>query len=79
MIGVTLEVLSLFEFKSIDDVGAGKANQRNAQVAYKPTRRSRRFTLKDNCERQFWNKPFRKLKESINDVVHEQLYNEYNS
>ena len=28
---VTLEVLSLFEFKSIDDVGAGKANQRNVQ------------------------------------------------
>ena len=28
-----------------------------------------RFTLKDNCERKFWNEPFRKLKESINDVV----------
>ena len=41
VIGVTLEVLSLFEFKSIDKVGTGKVNQRNAQVAYKPTRRSR--------------------------------------
>ena len=38
-----------------------------------------RFTLKGNLERQFWNEPFRKLKGSINDVVHEQLYNEYNS
>ena len=34
-------VLSLFEFKSIDDVGAGKPNQRNAHVAYEPTRCSR--------------------------------------
>ena len=37
-----------------------------------------RFTLRDNCERQFWNEPFRKLKESINYAVLEQLYNEYN-
>ena len=25
------------------------------------------FTLKDDCERQFWNGPFRELKERIND------------
>ena len=31
-----------------------------------------RSTLKDECERQFWNGPFRELKERINDVVHEQ-------
>ena len=34
-------ILSLLEFKSIDDVGAGKPNQRNAHVAYEPTRCSR--------------------------------------
>ena len=31
-----------------------------------------RSTLKDECERQFWNASFRELKERINDVVHEQ-------
>ena len=31
-----------------------------------------RSTLKDECERQFWNAPFRELKERINYVVHEQ-------
>ena len=32
-----------------------------------------RFTLKDDCERHFWNEQFRELKERINDVVHKQL------
>ena len=67
---VTL-LLSLF--KSIDDVGAGKSNQRNAHVAHKPKAVHGRFTLKDDCERQFWNEPFCELKERLNDVVHEQL------
>ena len=31
-----------------------------------------RSTLKDDCEHQFWNGPFREFKERINDV-HEQL------
>ena len=31
-----------------------------------------RSTLKDECERQFWNGPFRELKARINDVVHKQ-------
>ena len=31
-----------------------------------------RSTLKDECLRQFWNKPFRAIKETINDVVHER-------
>ena len=63
--------MSLFEFKSIDDVGAGKPNQRNVHVTYQPVHG--RFTLKDDCERQFWNEPFRELKETTNDVVHEQI------
>ena len=28
-----------------------------------------RFTPKDDCERQFWNGPFRELKERINDLL----------
>ena len=79
MIGVTLEVLSLFEFKSIDNVGAGKRIREMLRLHTNPHTVHGRFTLKDNRERQFWNEPFRKLKESINDVVHEQLCNEYNS
>ena len=31
-----------------------------------------RSTLKDDCEHEFWNGPFREFKERINDV-HEQL------
>ena len=58
--------MSVFEFKSIDDVGAGKPNQTQYAV-------HGRFTLKDDCERQFWNEQLRELKERINDVVHEQL------
>ena len=53
----------LFEFKSVDDVGAGKI-QRNAHVAYKPTRRSRKVHTK----RWLWaSGQFRELKERIID------------
>ena len=40
IIGVPLQVLSLFclSVKSINDAGAGKPDQRNVHVAYKPTR-----------------------------------------
>ena len=31
-----------------------------------------RSTLKDKCERQYWNGPFCELKERIYDEVHEQ-------
>ena len=68
--------MSLFEFKPIDDVGDvgdEKPNQRNAHLAYKPKAVHGRFTPKDDCERQFWNEPFRKLKDRIKDAVHEQL------
>ena len=44
----------MFEFKSVDDVGAGKLRE----VLTLHTNRhavNGRFTLKDDCERQVWN------------------------
>ena len=54
IIRVTLSVLSLFEFKSVDDVSAGKLREMltlhtNSHAVHG------RFTLKDDCERQVRN------------------------
>ena len=54
IIGVTLLVLSLFEFKSVDDVDAGKLREMltlhtNSHAVHG------RFTLKGDCERQVRN------------------------
>ena len=54
IIGVTLSVLSLFEFKSVDDVGAGKLREM-LMLHTNPHAVHGRFTLKDECERQVWN------------------------
>ena len=55
IIGVTLQVLSLFEFKSVDhDVGAGKLTEM-LTLHTNPHTVHGRFTLKDDCERQVWN------------------------
>ena len=62
--------MSLFEFKSVDDVGAGKLREM-FPLHTNPHAVHSRFTLKDDCERYSsdpW--PLREL--SIN-VVHEQL------
>ena len=64
--------MSLFEFKSLNDVGAEKPNHKMLTFHTKPHAIQGRSTLKDECERQFWNASFRELKERINDVVHEQ-------
>ena len=47
IIGVTLRVLSLFEFKSVDMLALGNSEKPHAVHG--------RLTLKDDCERQFWN------------------------
>ena len=54
IIRVTLSVLSLFEFKSVDDVGAGKLREM-LTLHTNPHAVHGRFTLKDDCERQVWN------------------------
>ena len=54
IIGVTLQVLSLFEFKSVDDVRAGKLREM-LTFHTNPHAVHGRLTLKDDCERQFWN------------------------
>ena len=46
--------MSLLEFKSVDDIGAGKLREMltlhtNSHAFHG------RFTLKDDCERQVWN------------------------
>ena len=47
---------SLFEIKSIDDVGAGKLREMlMLHTTPHPHVVHGRFTLKDDCERQFWN------------------------
>ena len=51
---VTLSVLSSFEFKSVDDVGAGKLRE-VLTLHTNPHAVHGRFTLKDDCERQVWN------------------------
>ena len=61
--------MSLFECKLFNDLGAGKPNHRNATHTHATQGRS---TVKDKCERQFWNGPFCELKERIYDEVHEQ-------
>ena len=47
-------IFLLFEFKSVDDVGAGKLRE---MLALHTNRHAvhGRFTLKDDCERQVWN------------------------
>ena len=42
----------LFEFKSVDDVGAGKLRE---MVTLHTNPHAGRFTLKDDCERQVWS------------------------
>ena len=54
IIGVTLSVLSLFVFKSVCDVGAGKLRDM-LTLHTNPHAVHDRFTLKDGCERQVWN------------------------
>ena len=54
IVGVTLRVLSLFEFKSIDDVRAGKLREM-LTFHTNPHAVHCRLALKDDCERQFWN------------------------
>ena len=54
IIRVTLSVLSLFEFKSVDDVGAGKLREM-LTLHTNPHTVHGRFTLEDDCERQVWN------------------------
>ena len=55
IVGVTLQVLSLFEFKSVDhDVGAGKLREM-LTLHTNPHTVHGRFTLKDDCERKVWN------------------------
>ena len=44
----------LFEFKSVDDVGAGKLREM-LTLHTNPHAVHGRFTLKDDCERQVWN------------------------
>ena len=47
-------ILLLFEFKSVDDVGAGKLREM-LTLHTNPHAVHGRFTLKDDCERQVWN------------------------
>ena len=47
-------IFLLFEFKSVDDVGAGKLRQM-LTLHTNPHTVHGRFTLKDDCERQVWN------------------------
>ena len=62
--------MSLFKFKSVNDVGAGKLREM-LTLHTNPHAVHGSFTPKDDCERQVWNAwPLREL--SIN-VVHEQL------
>ena len=49
-----LQVLSLFEFKSVDDVGAGKLKGM-LTLHTNPHAVHGRCTLNDDCERQVWN------------------------
>ena len=51
IIGVTRSVLSLFELKSVDDVGAGKVREM-LTLHTNPHAVHDRCTLKDGCERQ---------------------------
>ena len=47
-------IFLLFEFKSVDDVGAGKLREM-LTLHTNPHAVHGRFTLKDDCERQVWN------------------------
>ena len=47
-------IFLLFEFKSVDDVGAGKLREM-LTLHINPNAVHGRFTLKDDCERQVWN------------------------
>ena len=47
-------IFSLFEFKSVDDVGAGKLREM-LMLHTNPHAVHGRFTLKDYCERQVWD------------------------
>ena len=47
-------ILLLFEFKSVDDVDAGKLREM-LTLHTNPHAVHGRFTLKDDCERQVWN------------------------
>ena len=44
-------IFSLFEIKSVDDVGAGRLRETHTN----PHAVHGRFTLKDDCERRVWN------------------------
>ena len=47
-------IFLLFEFKSVDDIGAGKLREM-LTLHTNPHAVHGRFTLKDDCERQVWN------------------------
>ena len=47
-------IFLLFEFKSVDDVGAGKLREM-LTLHTNPHAVHGRFTPKDDCERQVWN------------------------
>ena len=47
-------IFLLFEFKSVDDVGAGKLREM-LTLHTNPHAVHGRFTLNDDCERQVWN------------------------
>ena len=47
-------IFLLFEFKSVDNVGAGKLREM-LTLRTNPHAVHGRFTLKDDCKRQVWN------------------------
>ena len=47
-------IFLLFEFKSVDDVGAGKLREM-LTLRTNPHAVHGRFTIKDDCELQVWN------------------------
>ena len=55
IIGVTLRVLSLFVFKSVDMLALGNSKKWSRYIQINPHAVYGRLTLKDDSERQFWN------------------------
>ena len=70
--------MSFFEFKSVDDVGAGKLREM-LTLHTNPHAVHGRFTLKDDCERRVLERRGRFVNSKIDqrelsiDVVHEKL------
>ena len=71
-------IFLLFEFKSVDDVSAGKLREM-LTLHTNPHSLHGWFTLKDDCERQVWNPgPIRELKERIIDRCSTWAINKHN-